>query len=59
MTLALAAPLVGYAWHTLSEALSGRLHAVPILLSFGFLAVAFLLLRWLSAGILRDAGGGK
>lgn len=60
-TLVLGAPLVGYAWHTLSEALSGRVRPVPILVSLVFLAAAFALLRRLAAAIVeagRSGGGG-
>lgn len=60
-TLVLGAPLVGYAWHTLSEALSGRVHPVPIFVSLVFLAAAFALLRRLAAAIVeagRSGGGG-
>lgn len=50
--LLVGAPMAAYIWHTLSEVLSGRIHAGPVLASLVLLGVFLLLLRAL-VGFIR------
>lgn len=55
--LIVGAPMAAYIWHTLSEVLSGRIHAGPVLASLVLLGVFLLLLRALMGFIRRKAPG--